>query len=96
MKWPKYLLLAIALLIALAAALPLFISLDDYLPRLEAEASARLKQPVTIRGIRFTALPLPHVTLSGVTTGKTGDITVGSVKLIPDLLSLLQTTKVIK
>lgn len=96
MKWPKYLLLALALPVALAAALPLFISLDDYLPRIEAEASARLKQPVTIKGIRFAALPLPHVTLSGITAGKAGDLTLGSVKLTPDLLSLLQTTRTIK
>lgn len=96
MKWAKYLLVAIALPIALAAALPLFISLDDYLPRIEAEASARLKQPVAIRSIRFAALPLPHVTVGGITAGKAGDVTVGSVKLTPDLFSLLQTTRIIK
>lgn len=96
MKWPKYLLVASAVPIALAAALPLFISLDDYLPRVEAEASARLKQPVTIKGIRFALLPLPHVTVSGITAGKTGDITVGSVKLTPDLFSLPQSTRIIK
>lgn len=96
MKWPKYVLIAIALLIALAIALPQFISLDDYRPRIEQEASTRIKQPVTITSIKFAALPLPHVTVSGITVGKDGDFAVGSVKLIPDLLSLLQTTRTIK
>ena len=96
MKWPKYVLVAIAVPVALAAALPLFISLDDYRPRIEEEASARLKQPVTIKSIKFAVLPLPHVTVSGIAAGKAGDITVGSVTLTPELFSLLQTTRIIK
>lgn len=96
MKWPKYVLIASAVPIALAVALPQFISLDDYRPRIEQEASTRIKQPVTITSIKFAALPLPHVMVSGITVGKGGDFAMGSVKLIPDLFSLLQTTRIIK
>jgi uncharacterized protein involved in outer membrane biogenesis len=92
----KRILVALAVLLALAAALPFFISLDDYIPRIENEVSARLKEPVSIKDIKFAALPLPHVTIEGITIGKTDDIKLGSVTLTPDLFSMLQSTRVIK
>lgn len=95
MTWLKRTLLALAVLIALAAAVPFFISLDDYIPRLEAAASARLGQPVSIESIRFAALPLPHVTIGGIAIGKGDDLRLGSVSVTPALLSLLQSTRVI-
>ena len=96
MKWPKRVLIALALLLAIAVVLPFFISLNDYIPRIEAEVSARLKEPVSITSIRFTALPLPHVTVEGITVGTTDDIKLGKVRVTPDLFSLLQSTKVIR
>lgn len=95
MKWLKRLLIALAGLLALAAALPFFISLNDHLPRIEQELSARLKEPVSIKSISFTALPLPHVTVDGITVGKADDIKLGMVTVTPDLFSLLQSTRVI-
>jgi len=96
MTWLKRMLIALAALVAIAVALPFFISLDDYIPRIEAAASARLKEPVSIRSIRFAVLPLPHVTVDGITVGKTDDIQLGKVTVTPDLFSLLQSTTVIK
>ncbi|MDO8789522.1 MAG: AsmA family protein [Sulfuritalea sp.] len=96
MKWFKRLLIALAALLAIAAALPFFISLNDYIPRIEQEVSARLREPVSIKSISFAALPLPHVTIDGITIGKTDDITLGRVTLTPDLFSLLQSTRIIK
>ena len=37
-----------------------------------------------------------HVTVDGITVGKTGDLKLGKVTVTPDLFSLLQPTKVIK
>lgn len=96
MKWLKRLGIGFAVLLAAALVLPLFISLDDYIPRIEQEASAKLKQPVSIKSIRLRALPLPHVTIDGITVGAGNDVSLGEVRLTPDLWSLLQTTKVIK
>ena len=39
--------------------LPFFITLDDYIPVVEREVSARLKEPVVIGSIRVAGLPLP-------------------------------------
>jgi len=96
MKWLKRILIVFAMLLAVAVALPFFISLDDYIPRIEKEVSARIKEPVSIRSIKFTALPLPHVTIDGITIGTNEDVKLGKVRVTPDLFSLLQSTKVIK
>lgn len=96
MKWLKRILIALAVLLLIAAALPFFISLDDYIPRIEKEVSARFKQPVSIKSLRFTALPSPHVTIDGIAVGTNDDIKLGKVLVTPDFFSLLQSTTVIK
>lgn len=96
MKWLRRTLIALAGLLVVAAAAPFFISLDGYIPRVEQEVSTRLKEPVSIKSIKFAALPLPHVAVDGITVGKTDDIRLGKVTVTPDLLSLLQPTWVIK
>ena len=96
MKWitrAGLILVAAALLLAIV---PFFISLDDYIPTIEKEVSARLKEPVKIGSLRAVGLPLPHLTVSGITVGKTEDIKVGKVSVTPDLWSLLDATKVIR
>lgn len=95
MKWPKRILIALAVLIALAALLPFFVSLDDYIPRIEKQASARLGQPVSIKRIRLATLPWPHVTVEGVRMGRADELTLEQIRLTPGLLSLLQATRVI-
>ncbi|HXF65593.1 MAG TPA: AsmA-like C-terminal region-containing protein [Burkholderiales bacterium] len=96
MKWLKWTILVIGVLVLILAALPFFISLDDFIPEIEKQAAERLKEPVKIGSLRAAALPLPHLTVDGITVGKTGDIQVGRVTVTPDLWSLLGPTKVIK
>jgi uncharacterized protein involved in outer membrane biogenesis len=96
MKWLKRFAIVIGVLLVILAALPFFISLDDYIPQIEKEVSARLKEPVKIGGLRAAALPLPHLVINDITVGKTGDIRVGKVTVTPDLLSLLGSVKVIR
>ena len=96
MKWLKRTLIALTVLLVIAGALPFFISLNDHIPRIEKEISARLNEPVSIKSMRFGALPSPHVTVDGITVGKTDDIRLGKVRVTPDLFSLLRSTKVIR
>jgi len=96
MKWLKLILIALVLLLAIAAALPFFISLEGYIPQIEKELSAKLKEPVSIKSIRFTAVPFPHLTVDGITVGTTDDIKLGKIQVTPDLFSFLKSTKVIK
>ena len=96
MKWLRRGGLALGAVILILAIVPFFISLNDYIPRIESEISARLMEPVKIGSLRAGGLPLPHVTVTGITVGKTGDIQVGEVTITPRLISLLGTTKVIR
>lgn len=96
MKWLKRILIAVAALLALAAALPLFIPLDEYIPRIEKEVSARLKEPVSIKSIRIGILPLPHIAVGGIAVGNNAEITIGKVVVTPAVFSLLQPAKVIR
>lgn len=96
MKWLKRILMALALLLVIAATVPLLFTLDDYIPDIEQVIAARLKEPVTIKSLRLAALPVPHVTAGGITVGTTADLTLGKVVVTPDLGSLFAATKVIK
>lgn len=96
MKWFKRLVLVFVLAIAVLAALPLFVSLDDYRPQIEQAVSDKLKEPVVLKKLRLSGLPSPHVVIEGIVVGKAGDVTVGEVTVTPDLLSLLSDTKVIR
>ena len=96
MKWLKRILFALGVMLALALVLPIFISFNDYIPQIESELSAKLKEQVSIKNIKFTALPTPHVTFDGIKCGTTDDIRLAKVVVTPDILSLFQSSIVIK
>ncbi len=96
MKWTKRIAYVFAALLALLIALPFFISLNDYIPQIEKVVSDKLKEPVRITSIRLASLPLPHLAIDGVTVGKSEDIKLGKVRVVPDLFSLLGSSKVIR
>ena len=96
MKWLKGTAIALGIVLALLALVPFFVSLDDYIPYIESEASAKLKERVSVRSLRAAALPYPHVTVNGIAVGDTQDLKVGSVTVVPDLFSLLGAVKTIR
>ncbi len=96
MKWLKCVGIAFGVLVLILAAVPFFISVNDYIPQIEEAASERLKDPVKIEKLRLAFLPLPHLTIDGITVGKTQDLTLGKVTVTPDLWSLLGSPKVIR
>ena len=96
MKWLKWIGIPLGVIVLILAVVPFFISLEDYIPRIEKEISSRIQEPVKIGSLKAAGLPLPHVTVGGVTVGKTEDIKVGKVTVSPDLMSLFGATKVIR
>ncbi len=95
MKWLKRVAIVMGLLLVVLAAVPFFLSLSDYIPRIEKEASEKLGEAVKIKNLSASALPLPHLTIDGITVGKAGEFTVGKVTVTPDLFSLFSPVKVI-
>src|SRR6266404_6594204 len=96
MKWFVRIGIAFGVLLLILIALPFFITLNDYIPEIERAVSDRLKEPVSITSIKFAPFPLPHLTVDGITVGKTGDIKVSKVTITPDFFTLLSSTKVIR
>jgi uncharacterized protein involved in outer membrane biogenesis len=96
MKWFKRFAIAFGILLLILAAVPFFITLDDYIPQIEEAVSAKLKEPVKIGSLRAAALPLPHVVITKISIGKTQDITVKKVTVTPDLPSLFGPVRIIK
>lgn len=97
MKWFKRAVLVFSVFLAALAVVPLFVSLDDYRPQIEAMVSDKLKEPVTLRKLALRGLPLPHAVIEGIEVGKAGDhLKAGKVAVTPDLLSMLSSTKVIR
>lgn len=96
MKWLKWTGLVLGAIVLILTAAPFLVSLEDYIPAIEKQAAQRLKEPVKIGSLRAAVLPQPHLTVDGITVGKTADIQIGRVTVTPDLWSLLAPTKVIK
>ena len=86
----------LATLAAAALLVPVFVTMNDYVPLVEKELSARLQEPVSIDSLRVSLFPLPHGTLEGITVGDAEDIKVRKATLRPALWSLLGATKVIR
>ena len=96
MNWLKAIVLVLGALIALAAIVPFFVTLNDYIPALENEISARVGEPVSIENLHAGLLPVPHARVEGMAIGTAGEIQVANVTLKPDLWSLIGNDKVIR
>jgi len=96
MKWLKVGGLILTGGVLLLAVAPFFISLNDYVLLIEREVSGTLREPVKVAGLRAGGLPLPHVTVDGISIGHHGDVTAAHVTITPDLWSLLGPNKVIR
>lgn len=59
------------------------IPLDRYAPEIERIASNELGQPVSVRSVRLVPAPLPALELSGVSIGKTAEISAAKVLAMP-------------
>ena len=96
MRWFKYSVILIGLVLFLALLLPFLIPLSRYIPPLEKLASEKLGQPVQIAELRFSLLPLPSVTAYGLRIGKDHPSQFEAITLRPALGSLLQEVKVLR
>ena len=96
MKWLTRIGVVVVALLAVLALVPLFVSLEDYVPMLEKELSVRLGMPVSIDDLDGALLPYPHVKVEGIALGKSEDITVGKITVMPKVWSLLSANKVIR
>ena len=96
MKHLKTVLVVLVLLLVVAALLPFAIPTSSYIPKIQALASEKLGEPVTVAELGVSLLPLPSVTLKGLAIGEGQAVRVGSVTVRPDVFSLMREVKVIR
>jgi hypothetical protein len=95
MKRHKRTFIVLSVLLLIAGVLPFLIPLNASIPAIERQATASLRQPVTIERVGFTLLPLPALTAGGIVIGKAQEIKIADINVNPDWLSLLKSVKVI-
>ncbi|WP_435626808.1 hypothetical protein [Candidatus Ferrigenium straubiae] len=85
----KRLLVGVLALLMLAMVAIYLTPLDAYVPEIEQVLGGQLREPVSVRHLRITALPLPHLELQDVQVGGEQGVAAQSVVVGLDLPSLL-------
>lgn len=85
----RWTLSGVAILAALAIAVPFLLPLVRFIPELERIASEKLGQPVEMLDLRVHLLPTPRLVARGIRVGKKAEVTVGELEIAPDFMSLL-------
>ena len=88
MKWLKRVVVSMLALLMLAMVAIYLTPLDAYVPEVEQVLSGQLREPVTIRHLRLTVLPLPHLELQDVQVGGQEGVAAQSVVVGLDMPSL--------
>ena len=83
----------LVLVVLAVFGLPYVWAPDGYIPVLEAEMSAQIKQPIHIQKTGFSLLPWPKLDLIGVTVGNAEEIKIGNIEVIFDFSALFAPTK---
>jgi hypothetical protein len=91
----KALTFTLAGLAVLIAAAPWLVPMGRFIPAVEAEASARLRMPVKIAGLRLSLVPLPHLTATRITAGEAPLASVERLTVYPNPLHLFSETRVL-
>ena len=95
-NWGKPVALGLFLILVLGLVLVQFVSFDSYIPQFEKLAGAHLQQPVKIKALHLSLVPLPHWRLDGVSAGKEGQLEVARVNAVAELGSMFSEQKVFK
>ena len=95
-NWGKPVAVGLFLILILGLVLVHVVSFDGYIPQFEKLAGAHLQQPVKIKALHLSLVPLPHWRLDGVSVGKEGQLEVARINAVADLGSMFSDKKVFK
>lgn len=96
MKSRKRWYLGAGIAVALLLVVPFVLPLGRLIPEIERVASEQLRAPVKIESLRLFILPLPHLSVKGISVGRKPFLQVQKVRVTPRLTSLLSEQKVIR
>lgn len=89
LRWLRWTLLIAAFVIVAAIAAPFLVPLQSFIPRVSAQASSAIGQPVRIEDLQLHLLPTPRAAAYNVRVGKRDEVRVEELYFVPDLLALL-------
>jgi hypothetical protein len=95
-NWGKPVALGLFLILILGLVAVHFVSFDGYIPQFEKLAGTHLRQPVKIKALHLSLVPLPHWRLDGVSVGNEGQLEVARINAIAELGSMFSEQKVFK
>lgn len=93
MKKYKKILFVTGLVIIALLILPFLVPTQSYLQKAERVASDKLGVPVTIAKGHLSFLPSPRLVAGGIVVGKSEEVTVEELVIVPTLSSLFSETK---
>src|SRR6187551_729246 len=93
MKISKKILISTAVIVGALLILPFLIPMQTYLQKAEVIASEKLGVPVVIDSAHLVLLPSPRIALNDIVVGKSQDVKVEKLVVIPTLSSLFSTYK---
>jgi hypothetical protein len=92
-NWGRPVAIALFLLLLVGIAVVHVVPLNGYIPQFEALASAQLQQPVKIKALHLSLLPLPHWRLDGVIAGNEGQFSAERIDAVAELGSMFAEKK---
>jgi hypothetical protein len=92
----RWTLVGIAVLAAIAIAVPFLVPVSHFIPELTRIASEKLGQPVTIEDLRLHLLPTPRVIATGINVGKKSQVTIGELEIVPEFMPLLSGRRIVR
>jgi hypothetical protein len=95
-NWGKPVALGLFLILLLGLVVVHFVSFDRYIPQFEKLAGAHLRQPVKIKALYLSLVPLPQWRLVGVSIGDEGQLAVAQINAVTELGSMFSEQKVFK
>lgn len=95
-KLTKRLFVILVVVFLAVIGLPFLIPLNTYIPEIEKQAEGKLHEPVKVGSLRLSLVPLPHMTLNGITIGAQQEVKINSIKVSPNLSSLFSPVKVLR
>ncbi len=96
MKSRKRWYLGIGIVVALLLVVPFVLPLGHLIPEIERVATQQLKAPVKIESLRLFLLPVPHLSIEGISVGRKPFLQLQKIQVTPQLSSLFSEQKVIR
>jgi len=85
----RRLLIAVALAVGTAIAVPYLVPVARFIPEIAQRASTSLGQRVRITDLKVHLLPTPRLVAAGVRIGTKDEVAIGELEIVPGLLSFL-------